>query len=108
MRILHILDHSLPLHSGYVFRTLGILAAQRARGWRTAHLTTPRQAAESATESVPAPGPSATPDLVEEVDGWRFHRTPAPAGALARLPVGRELAEMRATARPGRQQGLRK
>ena len=29
MRILHILDHSLPLQSGYVFRTLGILSAQR-------------------------------------------------------------------------------
>ncbi len=91
MRILHILDHSLPLLSGYVFRTLGILGAQRARGWRTAHLTTPRHTAAPAS----APGP----DLVEEVDGWRFHRTPAPAGALARLPVGRELAEMRATAR---------
>ncbi len=93
MRILHILDHSLPLHSGYVFRTLGILAAQRARGWRTAHLTTPRHTAES----VPVPGPGS--DLVEEVDGWRFHRTPAPAGVIAQLPVGRELAEMRATAR---------
>ena len=45
MRILHILDHSPPLLSGYVFRTLGILAAQRARGWQTAQLTTPRHPA---------------------------------------------------------------
>ena len=29
MRILHVLDHSLPLHSGYTFRTCAILAAQR-------------------------------------------------------------------------------
>ena len=29
MRILHILDHSLPLQSGYVFRTLGIINQQR-------------------------------------------------------------------------------
>ena len=84
MRVLHVLDHSLPLHSGYVFRSLGILGAQRARGWQTAQLTTPRH-------------PS--PALVEEVDGWRFYRTPGPRGALARLPVGRELAEMWATAR---------
>ena len=29
MRILHVLDHSLPLHSGYAFRTLAILREQR-------------------------------------------------------------------------------
>jgi hypothetical protein len=28
MRILHILDHSLPLQSGYVYRTLGIIDQQ--------------------------------------------------------------------------------
>ena len=33
MRILHILDHSLPLQSGYVYRTLGIINQQRAIGW---------------------------------------------------------------------------
>ena len=43
MRILHVLDHSLPLHSGYTFRTLAILRAQRAQGWQTVHLTTPKQ-----------------------------------------------------------------
>ena len=42
MRVLHILDHSLPLHSGYVFRTMGILKAQRELGWDTVHLTTPK------------------------------------------------------------------
>ena len=31
MRILHILDHSIPLHSGYTFRTRNILRQQRAR-----------------------------------------------------------------------------
>jgi hypothetical protein len=41
LRILHVLDHSLPLHSGYSFRTLAILREQRALGWQTAHLTTP-------------------------------------------------------------------
>lgn len=35
MRILHILDHSIPLHSGYTFRTLAILKEQRDLGWET-------------------------------------------------------------------------
>ncbi|HEX7986837.1 MAG TPA: glycosyltransferase WbuB, partial [Duganella sp.] len=39
MRILHILDHSAPLHSGYTFRTLAILGQQRELGWQTFHLT---------------------------------------------------------------------
>ena len=29
MRILHVLDHSIPLHSGYMFRTRAILEQQR-------------------------------------------------------------------------------
>ena len=43
MRILHVLDHSLPLQSGYVFRSLGILGTQRDFGWETIHVTGPRQ-----------------------------------------------------------------
>jgi hypothetical protein len=39
MRILHILDHSPPLQSGYVFRTLGIVNQQRALGWEPVLLT---------------------------------------------------------------------
>lgn len=31
-RVLHVLDHSLPLHSGYSFRTRAILSAQAALG----------------------------------------------------------------------------
>ena len=71
MRILHVLDHSLPLHSGYAFRTAAILREQRALGWETLQLTTPRH---------PASGRA-----VEEVDGVdvsphhdaRRHRTQA-------------------------------
>ncbi len=85
MRILHILDHSLPLHSGYVFRTLGILRAQRDRGWETFHLTTPKH---------PVSG-----DLEEMVEGWTFYRTPAPRDGVGTLPVVRELIQMKATAR---------
>jgi len=83
MRILHVLDHSLPLQSGYVYRTLGILTAQRGFGWETLHLTTPRYNA-----GVPE---------AETVDGWTFHRTPHPACPLAGRPVIREVLEMRAT-----------
>ena len=70
MRILHILDHSLPKHSGYAFRTLAILREQRALGWETLQLTSPRQ------------GP--TTAEFEDVDGWRFHRTPL--AEVARVP----------------------
>jgi PEP-CTERM/exosortase A-associated glycosyltransferase len=82
MRILHILDHSLPLHSGYAFRTIAILREQRALGWETFHLTTPRQ------------GPGAV--MEEDVDGWHFFRTPGPAPAG--LPGLREMREMRINA----------
>lgn len=82
MRILHVFDHSLPLQSGYVFRSLGILAAQREFGWETIHVTGPRHNAWHGPE--------------ETVDGWTFHRTSAPATAANRVPLGRELAEMRA------------
>ncbi|MGB0630949.1 MAG: TIGR04063 family PEP-CTERM/XrtA system glycosyltransferase [Alphaproteobacteria bacterium] len=81
MRILHVFDHSIPLQSGYTFRSLSLLTEQRRLGWETHHLTTPRH-----TEPY-------TPE--ETVDGWTFHRTP-PAGGPA-LPVLRERAEMAAT-----------
>ena len=64
MRILHVLDHSIPLHSGYTFRTLAILREQRALGWETLHLTSPKHVGTQASE--------------EDVEGWHFHRTPMP------------------------------
>ena len=65
-RILHLLDHSLPLHSGYTFRTLSILHEQNRLGWETFHLTSPKQGVTDA--------------LCEDVDGWRFYRTPWAGG----------------------------
>ena len=73
MRILHILDHSLPLHSGYTFRTGNLLRGQQALGWHTSHLTGLKQ------------GPSDT--LKESASGLQFYRTPAPGGSAARLPL---------------------
>ena len=83
IRILHILDHSLPQQSGYVFRTLGILRAQRARGWQTHQLTTPRHPETHGAEEV--------------VDGWHFYRTPIVNHAMAGMPLAGEWREMAAT-----------
>lgn len=85
LRVLHVLDHSLPLHSGYSFRTLSLLREQRRRGWITAQLTTPKHT---------APGPSP-----EQVEGFAFHRTPPLPPRLAALPALAEAALIRATAR---------
>ena len=85
IRTLHVLDHSIPLHSGYTFRTAALLREQRALGWKTFHLTSPKQGETSAA--------------VEDVDGLRFYRTPAATGTLAQLPIGKELGLMKQTER---------
>jgi glycogen(starch) synthase len=72
VRILHLLDHSLPRHSAYARRTMAILRQQRAMGWHTTQLTGPRQGLFE-------------PD--RNRDGWHFFRTAPAAGALARLPL---------------------
>ncbi len=73
MRILHVLDHSIPLHSGYTFRTVSLLREQRALGWETFHLTSPKQGRTEA-------------DL-QSVDGLDFFRTPMVPGATDAWPV---------------------
>lgn len=77
MRVLHILDHSLPLQSGYVYRTLGIVNQQRAVGWEPVLLTSGKHY---------APGPAR-----EQIGEWEFLRTPRPTGLSAKLPWLREL-----------------
>lgn len=77
MRILHILDHSLPLHSGYTFRTRAILKAQEAMGWAVCGVTGWRHH-------------RAGPDP-ETAEGLSFMRTtgrrdwPSPLGELAEI-----------------------
>jgi PEP-CTERM/exosortase A-associated glycosyltransferase len=80
MRILHILDHSIPLHSGYTFRTLSILKHQRALGWETFHITSPKQGSLAQRE--------------ETADSWHFYRTPASHGFSSRLPMLNQVAVM--------------
>lgn len=80
MRILHVLDHSAPLQSGYTFRTLSILREQHRLGWETSQVTSSKH-------------PSV--ELEEEAEGVRFHRTPAETAAWAKLPVLRHLGVIR-------------
>jgi PEP-CTERM/exosortase A-associated glycosyltransferase len=84
LKVLHVFDHSVPLQSGYTFRSLALLEAQRRLGWTTLHLTTPKHT---------MPGPT-----FEEVDGKSFYRTAPVPAALAALPGIGELALVRATA----------
>ncbi len=84
MKILHVLDHSIPLHSGYTFRTRAILREQAARGWQTAHVTSPKHRADG-------PDP-------ETVDGLTFYRS-RPHGGLWRLPVLDQLDVVNALAK---------
>src|SRR3954468_22525359 len=113
MRILHVLDHSLPVHSGYTFRTRAIVTAQRARGLEAACLTgTRHRAAGPDPETIegialfrtprPAPPPSPLSDwrevralsrrldpLVEEWKPDQLHVHSPVLNALAALPVAR-------------------
>jgi PEP-CTERM/exosortase A-associated glycosyltransferase len=75
-----VLDHSIPLHSGYTFRTAALLREQRSLGWQTFHVTSPKQ------------GQTAAP--VEDIDGLSFFRTQPAKGLLVDLPISREVALM--------------
>ncbi|WP_305097794.1 TIGR04063 family PEP-CTERM/XrtA system glycosyltransferase [Croceibacterium aestuarii] len=79
-RVLHVLDHSLPLHSGYTFRTRAILRAQQATGIEVRGVTGLRHGAE---------GPA-----TEEIDGLTFHRTPGAASGPAGLREWREIGAL--------------
>jgi PEP-CTERM/exosortase A-associated glycosyltransferase len=85
MRVLHVLDHSVPMHSGYSFRTLAILREQRRLGIETLQLTSPKHTAAGPAE--------------EEVDGFRFHRTAPAGGPGAKFPVIGEIRLMSALRR---------
>jgi PEP-CTERM/exosortase A-associated glycosyltransferase len=79
-RILHVLDHSLPAHSGYTFRTRALMKAQVAKGWEVAGVTGVRH-------------PEAGPDG-ETVDGLTFYRTPPIVPARAPIREWREIGAL--------------
>ncbi|MDT8383051.1 MAG: glycosyltransferase, exosortase A system-associated [Gammaproteobacteria bacterium] len=81
MKILHIFDHSIPLHSGYTFRSRAILEHQRKLGWTTEHITSPKH--NQATK----------PDgKEEEIDGFHFYRTEPSKGLFSKLPILNQLS----------------
>ena len=83
-RILHVLDHSLPLHSGYTFRTRAIMGAQLAMGWQVEGVTGVRQYQGGQEMGRPE----------ETVDGLKFHRTLASIKAPSPVLEWREVAAL--------------
>jgi len=67
LKILHILDHSLPFQSGYAFRTSNILRAQQKRGWHPVALTAPEHNKITKANGIQH----------ESINGVRYYRTRA-------------------------------
>lgn len=87
LRVLHVLDHSLPVQSGYAFRSEAICAAQRNRGWAPSVVTSPKHYESWRGEW----------NASEELDGIRYYR--AKGVPNSSVPVLRELRVMAALAR---------
>ena len=85
-RVLHVLDHSLPLHSGYTFRTRAILKAQEALGMEVRGITGLRHETQ-----IEEPSPHAA---VETADGLTFHRTAGETSGPVLLREWREMAAL--------------
>ncbi|MBO9517680.1 MAG: glycosyltransferase, exosortase A system-associated [Porphyrobacter sp.] len=80
MRVLHVLDHSLPMHSGYTFRTRALMKAQIANGIEVRGISGLRHQ-------------SGGPDI-EQVDGLTFHRTRGESSGPAGLREWREIGAL--------------
>ncbi len=76
-RVLHVLDHSLPLHSGYTFRTRAILKAQQAQGLEVRGITGQRHIAAGNN-----------PEVADDIT---FFRTPGQASGPVGLREWREI-----------------
>ncbi len=85
-RILHVLDHSLPLHSGYTFRTRAILKAQEAAGLEVRGITSQRHNLEAEWEQAQ-----------EAFDGLTFHRTAGTPSGPVMVSEFREMAALSAS-----------
>jgi PEP-CTERM/exosortase A-associated glycosyltransferase len=87
MHVLHVLDHSIPLQSGYTFRTRAILKEQRALGWKTTQVTGPKHNQGNPVAAL------------ETVEGLDFHRCQETKGFIANLPVMGQWSVIRALTR---------
>ena len=61
MKVLHVLDHSVPIFSGYSFRSANIVRFQKADGIEPVAVTSPKHGSESNSN--------------EEIEGIRYYRT---------------------------------
>ena len=66
-KVLHVLDHSLPLHSGYAFRSQNILQAQQSLGWQPYAVTSIKHQLGLKAPSVPSSH--------ESIGGIQFYRS---------------------------------
>lgn len=82
LKILHILDHSAPLQSGYVFRSQSIFREQVKRGWQPVAVSSPRHEASSKDPW----------QEMQEIAGIRYYRTGKTASGI--LPLEAELRLM--------------
>lgn len=73
MKVLHVFDHSIPLHSGYTFRSRSILRQLHALDIETCHVTSPKHGNDQAE--------------IENVDGLKFYRSAPISGLMSKLPV---------------------
>jgi len=80
VKILHVFDHSIPLHSGYTFRSISILKQQHALGIETCHVTSPKHGNEQVE--------------IEEVEGLTFYRSAPISGVMSKLPVFNQMANI--------------
>jgi glycogen synthase len=87
LRVLHVLDISLPLLTGYTIRSRGILNAQRESGMQPTAISSPMHTLRDAQ------------CRDDEIDGISYLRTPVDGFAAypiqRRVPVIRELSVMR-------------
>jgi len=86
MKILHVLDHSLPYFSGYSFRSKYILQTQQQLGLQPIAVTSPKH--EEFTREV------------ETIGGIEYHRTHwPPLSKLQAIPMVRQMACVAALAK---------
>jgi PEP-CTERM/exosortase A-associated glycosyltransferase len=78
MKVLHVFDHSIPLHSGYTFRSRAIIRQQQTLGIETCHVTSAKHGNKNIE--------------VEEVDGLKFYRSGPITGLLSKLPLIKQLS----------------
>jgi glycogen synthase len=93
MKILHVLHHSAPYLDGYGVRSKYIVDAQRALGLDPVIVTSAHHEIEVRRDDPTQQHPA------EHIDGTLYHRTPAPAPRLMKVPVLRERALMSALGR---------